>query len=177
MNQPAKITSRDNALPATVQKLEQLEEGFGRRLVQRLDAHEAELGYTVSERLRAARMQALAAAPATNVQVGDGGTATMGVAGVEKWWLLAISLLAVGVLLLGALHISRSSQTMRIQHLAQVDAKLLSNDLPLSAYTDPGFEQFLYNRQAAATGQMINRQLNGEANGQMGVMGQSVQTQ
>lgn len=167
MNQPEKITTRDNAPAAAVQKLDRLEDGFGRRLAQRLNAYEAQPGYTVSERLRAARMQALAAAPTEGVQISGNGSASlsagsMGGMPAEKLWLLVISLAAVVILLLGTLHISRSSQTMRIQHLAQVDTQLLSTDLPLSAYTDPGFEQFLHNRQAA---------------GQMGIMGQPIQTQ
>lgn len=151
MSQPTHITTGNSVPPALADRLEHLENRFGRRLAQHLDAHEAQPGYAASERLRAARMQALAAIPPADVHIGNtGGSAILGGMNAERLWLLVITLLAVGILLSGTLHISRSSQTMRIQHLAQVDTQLLSNDLPLSAYTDPGFEQFLYNRQAAA---------------------------
>lgn len=161
MSQPTHNTIGNSASPQQRSRLEHLENHFGRRLAQHLNAHEAQPGYAVSERLRAARMQALAAVPPANVHtVGNtGGSAILAGISAERLWLLAITLLAVFILLSGTLHISRSSQTMHIQHLAQVDTQLLSNDLPLSAYTDPGFEQFLYNRQAATQADTAGRSI------------------
>lgn len=140
-------TTRDNAPPATVHKLDRLEERFARKLLQHIDADTQTLSYTASERLRAARVQALAAAPANpSVQLNNDGTATAGF-GLEQWFISFASILALLALLFGAVQIVQSSKTKRIQHIAQVDTQLLSNDLPLSAYTDPAFEQFLQNQQ------------------------------
>jgi hypothetical protein len=49
----------------------------------------------------------------------------------------------VVALTLGLICIDRFSLTQRIEAAAEVDAALLSGDLPPAAYADPGFAEFL----------------------------------
>ena len=54
--------------------------------------------------------------------------------------LLAIPLIA---LLVGLIAITMVQNDNRAREVAEIDAALLTDDLPPSAYTDPGFVQFL----------------------------------
>lgn len=119
-------------------------DSFGRAVAARLSAGADELPWEVRERLRAARVQALqvrkpeASSP---VLVGRGGAATLG-EGVSLWGRIASILpllaLAAGLVLLHGVQTER-----RASELAEVDAALLTDDLPPAAYADPGFVQYL----------------------------------
>lgn len=121
---------------------------FGRRLAARLDAATLELPHDVTERLRAARVQALskrkvaALGEARAVQV-SGGQATLGGDGGWGWWYRLATALPLVVLLGGLVTIHMVQNDTRTQELAEVDAALLTDDLPPAAYADPGFVQFL----------------------------------
>jgi len=122
---------------------------FGRRVAARLDAATLELPHDISERLRAARTQALAHRKAaalqttTSVQVSAGGQATLGGDHRPGWLHLAASALPLIVLLAGLVTIHVVQKETRARELAEVDAALLTDDLPPAAYADPGFVQFL----------------------------------
>jgi hypothetical protein len=122
---------------------------FGRRLAARLTAGTAELPYSVTERLRAARVQAVDWRKAANLvrassvfASGGAATLTFGDNGVSLWNRIASVLpliaLAAGLILIHAVQDER-----RASEVAEVDAALLTDDLPPSAYADPGFAQFL----------------------------------
>lgn len=119
---------------------------FGRAVAARLSAGADELPWEVRERLRAARVQALqarkveASAP---VIVGRGGAATLG-EGVSLWGRIA-SILPLLVLAGGLVLLHGMQGERRASELAEVDAALLTDDLPPAAYADPGFVQFLQN--------------------------------
>ncbi|MDB5946024.1 MAG: hypothetical protein JWQ33_1050 [Ramlibacter sp.] len=123
---------------------------FGRRVAARLTVGTAELPYEISERLRAARTQAMArrklvsAQTAPSVLSSGGGTATLGRRdeGVS-WWNRIASALPLLVLAAGlvAIHVVQNDQ--RANEVAEVDAAILTDDLPPAAYADPGFAQFL----------------------------------
>lgn len=121
---------------------------FGRRLAARLDAATLELPHDVTERLRAARVQALskrkvvALGEARAVQV-SGGQATLGGDEGPGWWHRLASALPLVVLLGGLVAIHVVQNDTRARELAEVDAALLTDDLPPAAYADPGFVQFL----------------------------------
>jgi hypothetical protein len=121
---------------------------FGRRVAARLDAT-LELPHDISERLRAARTQALAhrkaaaLQTATSVNVSAGGQATLGGDPRPGWLHLAASALPLIVLLAGLVTIHVVQKDTRARELADVDAALLTDDLPPAAYADPGFVQFL----------------------------------
>jgi hypothetical protein len=122
---------------------------FGRRVAARLSEGAAGLPYEVSERLRAARTQAMArrkrvAALQTATSVSaSGGAAT--VTGDEKFslWQFAASALPILALVAGLVFIHAVQNERRASEVAEVDAALLTDDLPPAAYADPGFIQFL----------------------------------
>jgi hypothetical protein len=122
-----------------------LEEQFGRRLAARLSAGNLELPHEIGERLRVARLQAVArrkvvrqlrAAPAI---VSNGSSAALG----AGWWTRIGSVIPLIALAAGLLVISAMQDDNRTNELAEVDSALLTDDLPPAAYTDPGFAQFL----------------------------------
>ena len=130
-------------------QLQEAADRFGRSVAARLTAATAELPYDISERLRAARVQALGQRKRANVFApaafsNSGGTATLGFGEEGPGWgnriASALSLLAlVGGLIL----ISTVQDEIRANEVAEVDAALLTDDLPPAAYADPGFIQFL----------------------------------
>jgi len=121
---------------------EQLQEQFGRKVAKRLSDATAELPYHVTERLRAARAQALAchriASVAAPTVVVSGHTATLG-----GWWRQVASALPLLVLAGGLFLIHSIQNDRRASEVAEVDAALLTDDLPPDAYADSGFVQFL----------------------------------
>ncbi|MBT2325111.1 DUF3619 family protein [Variovorax paradoxus] len=121
------------------------EEEFGRRVAARLSAGALDIPHDIGERLRAARMQALGrrkvvrqfrTAPAV---VSGGSTVALG----AGWWTRIGSIAPLIALVAGLLVISAMQDDNRADELAEVDAALLTDDLPPAAYTDPGFAQFL----------------------------------
>lgn len=121
-----------------------LADQFGRAVARRLSAGTDEMSYEARERLRAARVRALAArkqeelAPVT---VGRGGAATLG--GRPSWFNRIASVLPLVVLVAGLVFLHTFQTERRASELAEVDAALLTDDLPPAAYADPGFVQFL----------------------------------
>lgn len=127
-------------------------ERFALRVATRLSGGADELPYDISERLRASRMQALAkrkkvAVPAriaAPVIVNGGGSATLGRGGEGGgWWSALISAVPLMALVVGLVVINIAQDEDSANDLAEVDAALLTDDLPPAAYADPGFVQFL----------------------------------
>jgi hypothetical protein len=122
---------------------------FGLRIAARLSDAADELPYDVSERLRAARVQALgkrkitATRTATSVAM-SGGAATLTFGNEHlNWWDRVVAVLPLLALVLGLITINIIQNDNRTSELAEIDAALLTDDLPPTAYTDPGFAQFL----------------------------------
>lgn len=112
------------------------------------------LGPDVDERLRFAREQALMrarevrptrlAAPAGVAQ--SGGTMALGPgdrSDVTPWWLRLGALVPLAVLLAGLVLIDSQYTRAQIEAAAELDAAILSDDLPPEAYRDQGFVEFL----------------------------------
>ena len=125
------------------------EDRFGLRVTARLSDAADDLPYDISERLRAARMQALGkrkisvARTASSVAVSDGAaTLTFGDEHFT-WWDRVVAALPLLALVLGLITINVIQNDNRANELAEIDAALLTDDLPPTAYTDPGFAQFL----------------------------------
>ncbi len=120
---------------------------FGRRIAARLDAGADELPHDISERLRAARVQALARRQ-VGLQAAQSISATAGQATltggehVSLWRRLA-SVLPLLVLAAGLVTIHVIQNERRASEVAEVDAAILTDELPPAAYADPGFVQFL----------------------------------
>ena len=125
-----------------------MQDQFGRRIAARLDASAAEIPYGIAERLRAARVQAVARRKAAGLRtattVVGGGAATLGLGDEgQSLWNRIASVLPLIALVAGLILIHGVQNERRAHEVAEVDAALLTDDLPPSAYADPGFIQFL----------------------------------
>jgi hypothetical protein len=126
-----------------------LQDRFGLRLAARLSESAQALPHDISERLRAARVQALdkhkavKAVTASAIQ-SNGGAATLSLGDdeVSPWRRLA-SIVPLLALIAGLVCIHILDNDNRAKELAEIDAAILTDDLPPAAYTDPGFAQFL----------------------------------
>ncbi|WP_235835158.1 DUF3619 family protein [Piscinibacter terrae] len=133
--------------------MEALQARFGLRIAARLSEGSRELPHDISERLKASRELALERArlarrveAATSTQVsGSGPTATLSLGGGSKsdWWLKLASALPMAALVAGFLFIAHAHTRQQIAAAAEIDAALLSDDVPPVAYSDPGFVEFL----------------------------------
>jgi hypothetical protein len=129
----------------------QMQDRFGRLVAARLAAGTDELPYAVSERLRAARVQAVSRRKPANVRTattishsGGAGVLTFGDEGQSLWNRIA-SALPIIALAAGLVLVHKIENERRASEVAEVDAAILTDDLPPSAYADPGFVQFLKN--------------------------------
>ena len=141
---------------------EQAAELFARRLTARLSADTDALPYDISVRLRAAREQALAQRKkvvpvrewhhATAVQR-QGHTATLGSGDNEgrTWWRALISAVPLVALLVGLVVVDSFQDESGATEVAEIDAALLTDDLPPAAYADPGFVQYLQSTTRSST--------------------------
>ena len=122
---------------------------LGRLVAARLSAGTAELSYAIGERLRAARVQAVARRKPANLRTAStvsaaGGAAVMtfGDEGQSLWNRIA-SVLPLLALVAGLFLIHTVQNERRAHEVAEVDAALLTDDLHPAAYADPGIIQFL----------------------------------
>lgn len=128
---------------------ENLQNQLGLKLVARLDPSTQDLPYFVTERLRAARMQSLArrkvSAKQEVVASGVSGGAASLIFGDEglSWWSRFVSAIPLVVLAIGLVSIDALQTQYRADEVAEVDSALLADELPPSAYADPGFAHFL----------------------------------
>lgn len=139
---------------ATHQQQEIQMDRFGLKVAALLD--DQALPHDISERLRVARQQAVAqrkraALAQTQVQTqpqmaesvfASGNSAGLGGDGLN-WFSSLTSALPLLALVVGLVAININVDEERAAELADVDTALLTDDLPPSAHTDPGFAQFL----------------------------------
>lgn len=136
---------------------------FARKLTAHLTQAEQTLPYVVTERLRASREQAIAqrkrsAAPLRQlhpetavlpVGIQADGSIALGQSGRDSndttftWLRRTLTALPLMALVGGLAFISVEQDTRSTVEVAEVDAALLTSDLPPAAYADPGFWQFL----------------------------------
>ena len=138
-----------------------LENRFGLRVAAHLSAGVQDLPYDITERLRAARVRAVARRrqpapvrvpvrvphwrPSAQVQ-NLGHTAVLGFGGGDDlvdFWARLSSLAALVLLAAALITINLVQTDSRVADEADVDTALLTDELPPQAYTDPGFLQFL----------------------------------
>ena len=119
---------------------------FGQQVAARLSEGTQQLPHDIAERLRAARVRATAQrkrealVPVRAYALAGAGRLVD--EGLSLWGRLA-SALPVVVLAAGLVTINMVQNERRALELAEVDAALLTDDLPPSAYADPGFVRFL----------------------------------
>ena len=127
-----------------------LQDRYGLKAASYLSAGTADLPYDISERLRAARAQAVAVRKIAKVQAapvmassGSGATLTWGSDEGFSLWSRIGSVLPLIALVAGLLAINSLQTDKLVQELAEVDSALLTDELPPDAFSDPGFVQFL----------------------------------
>lgn len=135
-------------------------EQFAYKLTAQLSQGETTLPYVVTERLRAAREQALAQrkrpaavlalqpeAQATTLGTHTDRTIALGAGGTPDntpLWVRRLLTALPLVALVGALAFIHADQDSRATlDVAELDAALLTSELPPAAYTDAGFLQYL----------------------------------
>jgi hypothetical protein len=130
-------------------QIESYQDRFGHRVAARLSDSTQSLPNDITERLKAARMQALAKRKVVKLQTAtsvntNGGAAslTMGSAWGGFWNRLG-SVIPLVLLVSGLLAIAVIQEQRVATEIAEVDVELLADELPPSAYTDPGFVHFL----------------------------------
>jgi hypothetical protein len=135
-------------------RLEVLQARLGARLAAGLSERAAAVPHDVSERLRVGREHALQIArqrrralelaaqpaPAGALAGRTRGGVLLGHRGFWHGLALGAPLL---VFVLGLVLIQHWARHEQVQAAAEVDAMLLSDDLPPAAWTDPGFREFL----------------------------------
>lgn len=127
-----------------------LQDRFALKATSYLSVGAADLPYDISERLRAARMQAVAKRKIATLQTashvvntGAGAALSWGSSDGLSWWGRAASVMPLIALVVGLLTINSVQNDNRAQEVAEVDAALLTDALPLAAFADAGFIQFL----------------------------------
>jgi hypothetical protein len=129
---------------------------LGQLLSARLSERSEQLPHDVSERLRFARETALKRA--RDVRLAQRRVAPQASAGVVRigssaalsggperssWWLKFASVLPLLALMAGLVLIHESQLYEQIVAAADVDTALLADNLPPTAYSDPGFSEYL----------------------------------
>ncbi len=132
------------------QKADLLQERFGLKTATYLSSATADLPRDISERLRAAREQAVSMRKVPKLQtassvVAAGSSAALTWNSEENlgWWGRIGAVLPLIALVVGLLAINSIQNDNRTQELAEVDSALLTDVLPPAAFADPGFVQFL----------------------------------
>lgn len=171
--------------PLNAAQRESLEAQFALRLSARLEAGIESLPHDITERLRVAREQSVAAtrlararaaSPITAPQVNWGlqlaGASSQGSGSIAGWTSRAVaratghgrrlddapmgwgmrlaSLVPVVALIAGLWGIHTWYRHEQVQAATDVDMALLTDDLPPSAYVDPGFEEYLRSNDGPA---------------------------
>lgn len=127
-----------------------IEAEFARTLTARLSQSTHTLPLDITERLRAARERALSKRKVIRLQlvsglqmVGNGQAALHAPDGSPGLWGRIAAFIPLLVLIAGLLAVSFFQEEQRAAEMAAVDAELLADELPPSAFTDPGFIHFL----------------------------------
>jgi len=130
-------------------QIQLIQDRYGLKVAARLSDVTDELPHDILERLRVARMQAVGqrkvvkTRTAANIAASGGAVALTYGGDDTSWWDRIASVIPLIALIVGLVAINVIQNDNRAKELAEVDAALLTDDLPPAAYTDPGFAQFL----------------------------------
>ena len=122
---------------------------FSLKVTARLSEGANALPRDTTERLRAARVRAIASRKPMQVNnptfVAGSGVAGAVLSGGRRsaWWGRLVATLPLLALLMGLIMIDAVQGDERAKDLAEIDAAILTDDLPPTAYADPGFTHFL----------------------------------
>jgi hypothetical protein len=131
--------------------LEALQTRFALRVASRQNEAAMQVSHDVDARLRFARERALERARTAPTVAKPSAPQTFGtdmltIAGGSHgtpWWARLASLAPLVVLLAGLTLIQQRYLQEQIEAAAEIDAALLADDLPPTAYSDPGFGEYL----------------------------------
>ncbi len=126
-----------------------LEGRFALRVTACLGESAGRLPHDIVERLRFGREQALqraravrvVAAPASAPFVQADGSVALG--GAPSLWLRLASLMPLVALVAGLMLIQQYHDGEQVVTAAEIDVALLADEVPPTAYGDPGFAEFL----------------------------------
>lgn len=119
---------------------------FARKIATYLDRGAADLKTGTAYRLQLARGQALARlaslqhAPESQLALSGAGTGTVGPRGLRSGGRYGIAILVVLAALFG---VQQWQAYQQVRDLEETDAAILSSDLPIDAYLDRGFQNWL----------------------------------
>ena len=118
------------------------EQDLGKRIAQRLDGGLDAISSSVIYRLRAAREAALERAHQHEPAIGLVGGTLSGMPGwlSNRRFLAPLTALVLAILII---YWQQLQQPAHTADNADIDAQMLSDDLPVTAYTDLGFEVWL----------------------------------
>lgn len=122
---------------------------LGRAIAARLSDTTHHLPNDIVERLKSARVQAVAKRKVVRFQLVSGISVANGSASLHAHdpdntpWSRFAALLSLLALVIGLLAIDILQDQKQLDDIAAVDVELLADDLPPDAYTDPGFLHFL----------------------------------
>ena len=127
-----------------------LEARLAARLAGTLTAGAQAVPHDISERLRVAREQAVQrarlvrqTAPGRPQVVGVSASGAAVLAGFAAWRQRLVVGLPLVLMVAGLVAIDRYTVREQVLAAADIDAQLLSDSLPPSAYSDPGFAEYL----------------------------------
>jgi hypothetical protein len=126
------------------------EQDFGFKIRHALEDSAEQLPFRVTHRLAAAREAALARMPvvqAGRAALAGGPAVDFDMDEPSRLRRLLIAALPVLVVVAGLITISFWDDFEKDEELADVDAAMLTDDVPISAYTDRGFGVFLKNNR------------------------------
>lgn len=142
-NSASSITSRAHQLQA-------LESRVALRVAGRLSESADQLPHDITERLRVGRELAIERAAGARRAVVSSSPMVLGQAGgtaifgfTPPVWLRLASLMPLAVLVAGLVMIQQYHDHEQIVVAAEIDAALLTDELPPTAYGDPGFAEYL----------------------------------
>ena len=124
------------------------EDQFGRASAALLRQGTQTIPQNIKDRLHAARMKAISAKKPEKVLIQKpvlAGSARNWTSGSNEIWDTVGWIAPLVVLVFGLIGIAQWQDDSRINDIAEVDAALLSDDVPPDAYADSGFMAFLKN--------------------------------
>ncbi|HEY2560679.1 MAG TPA: DUF3619 family protein [Caldimonas sp.] len=126
---------------------EAMEARFARSVAACLSESAEQVSPDVAERLRFGREKALEIARHGRGNAHELGVTASGAAiagfSQSRWWLRFASVLPLVALVGGLVLIQNWENRAQISVAAEIDEALLGDDLPINAYRDPGFSEFL----------------------------------
>ena len=124
------------------------EQLFANKICQVLDRASTRVSPAIAERLRAARERALDARRLERAPALAWAGNVLGSSEGSSGLLLRVVLPAL-LVILSVAGIYTWQQNQRLAEIEEIDAELLTDDLPIDAYLDRGFEAWLKKQRAA----------------------------